>query len=63
MFEVKIFNPVPVFFLYRGFKFTLSAIVSCDGSCIENGDDADPVLSNFSEDICFIGVLWWFFSI
>ena len=27
-FGVKIFNPVPVFFLFRGFNFTLAAIVS-----------------------------------
>ena len=30
MFGVKIFNPVPVFFLFWGFNFTLSAIVSFD---------------------------------
>ena len=29
LFEVKIFNPVPVIF-FRGFNFTLSALVSCN---------------------------------
>ena len=30
---------------------TLSAIVSCDGNCIDNGGDDNPGLNNFSADI------------
>ena len=48
LFGVKILNPVPVFLLSRGFNFTLSAIVSCDGNCIDNGDDHDSDLNNSS---------------
>ena len=44
MLGVKIFNPVPGFFLSRDFNFSLSAIVSCDGNRIDNGDDYDPGL-------------------
>ena len=51
------------FFLSGGFNFTLSAVVSCDGNSIDNGDDDDPGLNNFSEDIPFVGVLCLFFSI
>ena len=50
--ELKNFNPVPAFFLSRGFNFTLSAIVSYGRNRIVNGDDDDPGL-----DICFVGVL------
>ena len=39
-------NPGPVFFfsLSGGFNFTLSAIFSCDGNRIDQGDDDDPGL-------------------
>ena len=43
-------------------KFALSAIVSCDGNPIDNGDDDDLVLDNFSEDTRFGEVLCLFFS-
>ena len=62
LFGVKIFNPVPLFFS-RSFNYTLSVIVSCDGNRTDNGDDDDPGLNNFSEDIRFVGVLSLFFSI
>ena len=51
LFGIKIFNPVP-FFISWGFDFTLSAIISYDGNCIDNGDDDDLGL-----DICFVVVL------
>ena len=46
----------------QSFKFALSAIVSCDGNPIDNGDDDDPILDNFSEDTRFAEVLCLFFS-
>ena len=63
MFGVKIFNSLPVFYFFlKAFNFTPSAIVSCHGNCIDNGDDS-PGLNSFSEHIHFIGVLCLFFSI
>ena len=57
LFGVKNFNFVPDFFLFRGFNFTLSAIVSSEANHIDNGDDDDPRL-----DICFVGVLCLYLS-
>ena len=45
LFGIKIF-------ISWGFDFTLSAIISYDGNCIDNGDDDDLGL-----DICFVVVL------
>ena len=58
-----IFNPVPIFLFSWGFNFTLSAIVFCNENRIDNGDDDNPGLNNFYEDICFVGVLYLLFSI
>ena len=52
LFEVKIFNPVPVFLLSQGFDFTVSEIVTCGKKCI----DDSPGLDTFSEGIRFVGV-------
>ena len=61
--ELKFLILFLFFFLSGGFNFTLSAMVSCDGNCINNGDDDDSGLNNLSEDIPFVGVLCLFFSI
>ena len=50
--RVKIFNPVPVVFLFQELNLILLAIVSCKRNRIDNGDDD---YSDF--DICFVGVL------
>ena len=50
--RVKIFNPVPVVFLFQELNLILLAIVSCKRNRIDNGDDD---YSDF--DICFLGVL------
>ena len=42
---------------------TLSPKVSCGGNGIDNDDDDDPRLNNFSEDIRFVEVLCLFFNI
>ena len=60
---VKVLIPVHVFFLSRRFDFTYSAIVYCAGNQIDNVDDGFPCLNNFSDGICFHGVLCLFFCI
>ena len=56
--RVKIFNPVPVVFLFQELNLILLAIVSCKRNRIDNGDDD---YSDF--DICFVGVLYLCLSI
>ena len=62
MFGVKIFNSLPVFISFSRPLILLLQQVSCEGNCIDNGDDS-PGLNSFSEHIHFIGVLCLFFSI
>ena len=58
LFGVKFFNPVLVFYLSQGFKFTVSAIVSCDQNCADNNDDYDLGL-----DILLVGVIYLSLSV
>ena len=58
LFRVKIFNPVPVVFLFQELNLILLAIVSCKRNRIDNGDDDYPGF-----DICFVGVLCLCWSI
>ena len=58
LFGVKLFNPVLVFYLSQGFKFTVSAIVSCDQNCADNNDDHDLGL-----DILLVGFIYLSLSV